>query len=876
MPAARGPSRPMALRLVSDFDLRKDVLPWLRSQRAASAAAGARGGGPGVLENNYESLRILNVERNGNIIYTYKDDKGNVVFGLYDCRTRQNEHLYTFEKDLHVVSCSVNSERTLLAASLVHFTKERRKNELQPGSKCLTLLVEIHPVNNVKVLKAVDSYIWVQFLYPHVESHPLAENHLLLISEEKYIEKIHIQVTQEDGNRVVLKDSGHLPRERVAEDFVWAQWDMSEQRLYYIDLKKSRSVLKCIQFSADEKFNLMFEAPLDITLSDSGFKLVNFGCDDLQDQENLSKHLTLCVFTNHTGTTFFLLTKPFKRTLCVCYSPKFDSWEKITYSVFYFHKGHSKTFTAALGSVDSHVTKGLTFLNLDYYVAVYLPGHFFHLLNIQHPDLICHSLFLTGNNEVVDMLPHSPLQSLSGSLVLDWCSGKLSRAVLNQSYLLQFLWNTQLDYEKMGALHCVLSWGRDPPFLEAKIIQWISENISACHSFDLIQEFIIASSYWSIYPETSNMDKLLPYSSVLAWNTEIPGITLVTEEIPLPFMKVHSFKGYWEKLNSNLEYIKYSKPPWLYNNSMVQREWHSLISEEKTGRRRSMVYVRNILDNAMKVISNLEARNLEPRLTPLFQEEDSPQRLLMGLMVSELKDHLLRHLQGVEKKKIEQMVLDYISKLLDVVCQILETSWRKHHLHPSVLHFSRRASAAEFTVFHIMTRILEATTSLFLPLPPGFHTLHTLLGVHCLPLHNLLHYIDDGVLLLTETAVTRLMKDLDNSEKNEKLKFSIIVRLPPLIGQKICRLWDHPMSSNIISRNHVKRLLLNYKKQPRSSMIDKSPGSVEFLPLNYFIEILTDRESSSEALYALEGHDNVDAKFVEEAALKHTTMLLGL
>ncbi|XP_030882437.1 gamma-secretase-activating protein [Leptonychotes weddellii] len=820
----------MALRLVSDFDLRKDVLPWLRSQRAASAAAGARGGGPGVLENNYESLRILNVERNGNIIYTYKDDKGNVFFGLYDCRTRQNEHLYTFEKDLHVVSCSVNSERTLLAASLVHFTKERRKNELQPGSKCLTLLVEIHPVNNVKVLKAVDSYIWVQFLYPHVESHPLAENHLLLISEEKYIEKIHIQVTQEDGNRVVLKDSGHLPRERVAEDFVWAQWDMSEQRLYYIDLKKSRSVLKCIQFSADEKFNLMFEAPLDITLSDSGFKLVNFGCDDLQDEENLSKHLTLCVFTNHTGT------------LCVCYSPKFDSWEKITYSVFYFHKGHSKTFTAALGSVDSHVTKGLTFLNLDYYVAVYLPGHFFHLLNIQHPDLICHSLFLTGNNEVVDMLPHSPLQSLSGSLVLDWCSGKLSRVVLNQSYLLQFLWNTQLDYEKMGALHCVLSWGRDPPFLEAKIIQWISENISACHSFDLIQEFIIASSYWSIYPETSNMDKLLPYSSVLTWNTEIPGITLVTEEIPLPFMKVHSFKGYWEKLNSNLEYIKYSKPPLLYNNSMVQREWHSLISEEKTGRRRSMVYVRNILDNAMKVISNLEARNLEPRLTPLFQEEDSPQRLLMGL-----------HKAGDSDRVFKQ-------RLLDSPCQGAEL----RALVTSLNSLPLEAWRCWLTLFTLPISCL------------GFHTLHTLLGVHCLPLHNLLHYIDDGVLLLTETAVTRLMKDLDNSEKNEKLKFSIIVRLPPLIGQKICRLWDHPMSSNIISRNHVKRLLLNYKKQPRSSMIDKSPGSVEFLPLNYFIEILTDRESSSQALYALEGHDNVDAKFVEEAALKHTTMLLGL
>nr|XP_031535614.1 gamma-secretase-activating protein isoform X2 [Vicugna pacos] len=912
----------MALCLVADFDLRKDVLPWLRAQRAASEAAGARGGGPDVLENSYDSLRVLNVERNGNIVYTCKDNKGNVFFGLYDYQTKQNEHLYTFEKDLQVISCSVNRERTLLAASLVQAAKDGRRNELQPGSKCLTLLVEIHPVNNVKVLKAVDSCIWVQFLYPHVESHPLPENHLLLISEEKYIEQFHVQVIQEDGNKVVIKNSGQLPREKVAEDFVWAQWDMSEQRLYYIDLKKSRSILKCIQFYSNEHFNVMFEAPLDISLSDSGFKLVNFGCDDLRDQEKLSKHLTLYVFTNRTGS------------LCVCYCPNVDSWEQITYSVFYFHKGHSKTFTVALGSVDSRVTKGITFLNL---VPQSICSHdkglgrcdvrdLGKVRTNKHPDLICHSLFLTGNNEVIDMLPHRPFQSLSGTLVLDGGSGKLYRVLLNQSYLLEFLRDTRLDCERMALLHCVLSCGRDPRRLEAKIIQWISENISACHSFDLIQEFIIASSYWSIYPETSNMDKLLPYSSLLTWNTEIPGITLVTEEIPLPLMKVHSFKGYWEKLNSNLEYAKYSKPHLHYNNGVVRREWHSLISEEKTGKRSSLVYVRNILDNAIKVISNLQAKTLaastahvnqkslrhpgdpgcpgpglkpgvlppapEPRLTPLFQEEDNHQRLLMGLvsglraiwvlMVSELKDHLLRHLQGVEKKKIEQMVLDYISKLLDLICQILEASWRKHNLHPWVLHFNRRASAAEFAVFHIMTRILEATRSLFLPLPPGFHTLHTILGVHCLPLHNLLHYIDNGVLLLTETAVTRLMKvsnflvDLDNTEKNEKLKFSIIVRLPPHIGQKICRLWDHPMSSNIISRNHVKRLLQDYSKQPRSSVMDKSSFSLEFLPLNYFIEILTDVESSNPALYAFEGHDNVDAKFVEEAALKHTTMLLGL
>ncbi|XP_040827148.1 gamma-secretase-activating protein isoform X1 [Ochotona curzoniae] len=848
----------MALRLVADFDLGKDVLPRLRAQRAEAA-----GGGADILED-YNGLRLLNVERNGNIVYTYKDYKGNVVFGLYDCQTRENEHLYTFEKDLQVVSCSVNRERTLLAASFVQSTKEGRRNELQPGSKCLTLLIEIHPVNNVKVLKAIDSYVWVQFLYPHVERHPLPASRLLLISEERYIEQFHIQVSHEDGNRVVVKNSGHLPKDRIAEDFTWAQWDMSEQRLYYIELKKCKSILKCIQFYADENFSLMFEAPLDIPLNDSGFKLVNFGYDYCQDQKELSKHPTLCVFTSHTGS------------LCVCYCPKFDSWEQITYSVFYFHKGYSKTFTAALGRAGSPLTTGITFLNLDYYVAVYLPGRFFHLLDIQHPDLACHSLFLTGNSEMVDLLPQNPLQSLPGSLVVDWCSGKLYRAHLNQSYLLQFLWNTCQDCEKMAALHCVLSCGQDSRLLEDKIIQWISEPVPACHSFDLIQEFIVASAYWSVYPEASHLDRLLLYSSVHTWNEEIPGVTLVTEEIALPVMRVHSFKGYWEKLNSNLEYVKYAKPHLRYHNSVVKREWQDLNSEEKTGKRRSVAFVRNILDNAAKVISNLEARTLEPRLAPLLQEEDSPQRLLMGLMVSELRDHLLRHLQGMEKKRIEHMALSYVSKLLDLMCCILETSWKKHNLQSRILCFNRPASAAESSVFHIMTRILEAAHSLFLPLPPGFHTLHTLLGVHCLPLHNVLQYIDNRVLLLTETAVTRLMKDLDNTEKNEKLKFSIVVRLPPCIGQKICRLWDHPMSSNIISRNHVTRLLQNYKKQPWNSTIDKSSFRIEFLPLNYFIEILTDLESSNQALYVCEGHDHVDAEFVEEAALKHTTMLLGL
>lgn len=153
----------------------------------------------------------------------------------------------------------------------------------------------------------------------------------------------------------MIRNSSHLQRDRIAEDFVWAQWDMSEQRLYYIELKESRSILKCIQFWADESFNLMFEMPLDISLSGLRFKLVNFGYDYCQHQEKLSEQPCLCIFTNHTGS------------LCVCYSPKSDSWKEITYSVFYLHKGYRKTFTVVPRSADSQVTNNITFLNLGGY-----------------------------------------------------------------------------------------------------------------------------------------------------------------------------------------------------------------------------------------------------------------------------------------------------------------------------------------------------------------------------------------------------------------------------------------------------------------------------------------------------------------------------
>uniref|UniRef100_A0A669P1X6 Gamma-secretase activating protein n=1 Tax=Phasianus colchicus TaxID=9054 RepID=A0A669P1X6_PHACC len=570
--------------------------------------------------------------------FVYGNQKSTHI-GLYDLQTKENEHLYTFEKDLRIISCSINSERTLLAVSFRQYTEEERVTQLlQSVSKYLTLLIEIHPINNVRVLKAVDSCVRVQFLYPVEGRNTSTESHLLL----------------------VIQNSGQLPRARVADDLIWAH-----------------------------------------------------------------------------GPVNFLFLFVFLGGLCVCWSLALDIPGEITYSIYFLHK--------------------------DYYVAAYLPGQFLHLLNIQHPDLLCYSLFLTGTDARIDMLPNCSIQSPLVSTVLDCCVGRMYAVSISDSALLKFLQNSKRDSERLAALHCALLCVRSTTDLEMKIIWWISENLSTCHSFDPIQEFIIASLYCRMCPENNNLDKLLPYTSLLDWTGFLIFLIGISSSatiylcFPCNTLQIQNSKGFWEKLDSNLESVKYAEPHLHYHNNVLRREWRNLLEE---------------VNVCTQAVSRAE------RLVPLFQEEDYQQQLLMGLMFAQLKDHLMRHLQYVGKKKIDQIVLDYVSNLLNLVHRIMKEVWKIYKLHSCIFCFDERGSEAEFRVFHIMSRILEAANGMCMPLPPGFHTLHLGLGVRCLPLHTLLHYIDNGVLHLTETCVRKLLKDLDDNEKNEKLKFSIVTRLP--------------------------------------------------------------------------------------------------
>ncbi|KAM9328175.1 gamma-secretase-activating protein isoform 2-T2 [Pholidichthys leucotaenia] len=859
------------MKMKPKFDLSRDVVSDIRRKEASVCRMEEYSGAV--------DARILNIESDGGVLYSWMGATCTTRIGKYDPNTKQNKLLYTFDKEVCVSSCSVNKEETLLAVSLAQNT--RGVERLKPISKCLTLLIEIYPPNNTKVLKAVDFRVKVQFLYQESHKKSVLESHLLLLTEDKYVDLYHVLLTKHEGYRVVMANSERLLKtvERIVEDFCWVQWDGHTQRLYFLTIKE-KCLLQCVQFyqsSYCEMFKLSLELPANAFRK---VRFANLGFDHYHTES--PETVKMQVFTNRTGS------------MCVCYSQPLPDKQELVYTVVLVHKDCRKKFRVSLGSDASHQkTKQLhpLFVPIGNYIVVFLEGYFLHCVNTRQDEMPCHSIFLSGHDMDLglrsDMTVVHAEEESSGCL-LDLVTGRIHTTELSPEYLLQLLCSdtvsrcpsSRTDPQRLAALHCLLVYMGNDPNLELKIIEWLCDNVSPFESFDQIQEFILASLYRISYEKSLSLDKILPYSSVFEKKEvpecflKVPGLFCTTEMHIESVVKgkARSLQGFWSELQFNTERTKYlnAGPSPRYTTSHIQADWDKLRSEWKP-----CSHTTHMEENTKKVLSMVDTWSLDKKLVPLFQEEDHQQRALISLTVDKLREHLSRHLPRLGKKKIDLLAVSYVAKLLELIRHMLESAWLKYKLGPRVLCLAQQGSPAEWSMFHFMFRILESTRALCLPLPPGYHTLFAVFAVRCLPHHTFLQYIDHSFLQLTETFVSRLMTDLDNTDANERLKFSILKRFSEPMEKRIYHMWDHPVSSASISRDYVKTLLEKHNKNKgfAFSSTDKPGFRPEFLPLTYLAKILSDIEEK--ALNPFEEQENVDARFVEETALKQTLVLLG-
>uniref|UniRef100_A0A674PNT8 Gamma-secretase activating protein n=1 Tax=Takifugu rubripes TaxID=31033 RepID=A0A674PNT8_TAKRU len=484
------------LKLKPKFDLDKDVVSDILRKEASVCRVKEYFGAVDAC--------FLNIERDGGILFSWKGAAGTTRIGKYDPNTRQNKLLYTFDKLVCVSSCSLNKEETLLAISLTQNTSAA--DHLDPASKCLTLLIEIHPINNTKVLKAVDCRVKVQFLDSGSDRRSVLESHLLLLTEDGYVDLYHVLLARQEGYRVVVSNPERLSRtaERVVEDFCWIQWDGHTQRIYYLTrqggsehrcLPQDKFLLRCVQFHLSHHWETALELPLELPPNPfRTVKFINLGFDRFHADRPGCDLVRMEVFTSRIGS------------MCVCYSQPRPDDPELTYTVVLVHKDCSKTFRVRLDR-NQLTTRQLhpVFIPTGYYILVYLQGHFLHCVNTRQQEMLCHSLFLSGAEAELDLRCHPAdvavlhAEEESVCRLLDLNGGRIHAAEVNPEFLLQILRSDapsrcpggKTEPQRLAALHCLQVYLGNDPKLELKIIEWLCDNVNTFSCFDQIQEFIL-------------------------------------------------------------------------------------------------------------------------------------------------------------------------------------------------------------------------------------------------------------------------------------------------------------------------------------------------------------------------------------------------
>ncbi|XP_068616166.1 gamma-secretase-activating protein-like, partial [Brachionichthys hirsutus] len=413
------------IKLKPEFDLQRDAVSDIVRKEASLCGASEYSGAV--------DARILNFERDGGILFSWKGATDATRIGKYDPKTKQNKLLYTFDKQVCISSCSINAEETLLAVSLAQNTEG--KERLKPLSKFLTLLIEIHPINNTKVLKAVDCRVKVQFL-----GRAAPESHLLLLTEEGYVDLYRVLLTKQEGYRVVMASPERLcaTAQRVVEDFCWIQWDGATQRLYYLTIN-DKVLLRCVQFYLKHNSETALELPLELPANPfPTVKFVNLGFDHYRQKTAADEEepIRMQVFTDRMGS------------MCLCTSQPLLDAQELIYTLVLVHKDCSKAFRVYLGG-DMSAQKAAqlhpAFIPIGYYILVYLRGRFLHCINTRQQETLCHSLFLSGRETDLDLQCQSADVTVihdeeeSSTRLLDLATGRLLTVELSPDCLLQML-----------------------------------------------------------------------------------------------------------------------------------------------------------------------------------------------------------------------------------------------------------------------------------------------------------------------------------------------------------------------------------------------------------------------------------------------------
>ncbi|XP_074644759.1 protein pigeon-like [Tubulanus polymorphus] len=247
------------------------------------------------------------------------------------------------------------------------------------------------------------------------------------------------------------------------------------------------------------------------------------------------------------------------------------------------------------------------------------------------------------------------------------------------------------------------------------------------------------------------------------------------------------------------------------------------------------------------------------------------------------------------KEKAKKLAIEYVKCMMQQSSQLCHIIWSILRTEEENLPLSLKASIQETELFYVYERYYLATNELGFPTAPMFSTFFTSLGFRALDFRLFLHYVDMGVLQLTEEFMTRVIEELDDSlnPDNVRIKYQLITKLPQDCARECLLRWNHPISrrhlvQEMVStkmskdsfdpadfnpyrkkiRPNIDPVLQSTSSQDSNSSQESSASGLAFPPLNTFVEMLCKKDRGGKNDDG--AMSRLDKTFIEQSALVFT------
>lgn len=839
--------------------------------------------------------KVVGQEKNGLFLFTWYLNEcpyGRTFVASYQPSNKFSKLLLYQEKVLNVINASVNIDFTLLAFSCIECSSSNLDHNRNDSSEVYkSYIAEISPQNRVFSLDdEFCTYQKVQFLSEYPQQVSSINKHRLLFFQHKGAIKLYSINVNKYGEKVVV--SQQPSTYQIAGYFIWAKFDLVNQRLYFLQLMaqdeydiNASGLMYAVEFhnlnQCQYVVNFLLPIPfkmqmmkkqavyyneylssiiscksfnMDVLTTPAGSFFVCFQYEAQSDVQDTSSKLT--DEESDDESTVSASSSSGDSSLLSAYPD--STGGNVTYSIVCLHGGYSVKCSSSFPVSTTESSPRLVFSLYNDYLVVHLQDQFMHFLDISCEHEPVHNL-LVKNRELLPNLITDGAASLFSNVVS--ASGQINQMLdnksliifqpeLNQTKLMKlFLWAKPRT--KLSVLHACINHFKDK-LVTKKIMERICQDPANQDCMQMLKEYllIVPYSHMKLMVNSPSDLKIFPFTTQGFYRGQVErdpdghrdvylSYKHFNTNLILQIQKVLQNKedSFWKNVRTHLKYELNHKnnrvPLKLFPILAVDDD--ALKSATNHGRRYTDIMTTD--DNTSDCDYSVVSFATVSDDNALDQDVKENERL-NNLATECIVKYIAKNFGSETKGKASKMCHEYMERRNKTIMSLWKIVVKSLNNTDESIRYKKLTAPIdeyELAIFQILERLKVILDQLCYPRLPRMANLLTTMGFRCLSRGQFFSYLDAEVFNVDLNWVRYVVRELLDTPENLQVKENLIMRLTKAEAQKILVEWNHPVGNQYLAKQLLPRLSNDMTNVKMLEELQNQRRDDQFVPLETLI-----------------------------------------